>query len=504
MVSIIGWDDGVPHFETPGTGAWLVKNSWGTDFGNNGYFWLAYNSSCMTEIAYLEYRDYDPNEKLYYWDEAGWVDDYGYEDPSAWMANIFNSTQDGILTHVDFWTTSNNAQYEIYVYLDGDISDGLDNLATLQLGACQESGYYSIALTSPVSLTSGQPFTIAVKMTTPGYDDPIPVEAGSELAGPPIQAGISYARSGDAGSWDDLASQGFNACLRARVRTEGELSIFTSQLSDGVVGEAYEETMEATGGAPPYTWEATGLPDGLNCSAAGVISGTPTENGDFTVTVTVTDDAANSASKGLALKVFPAPTATAVTIEPASNKVAIGDTFTVDIFVDPSTDIAGVQFSLNFSPSVVTAHGVTEGNLLSQGGASISFMTGTIDNLAGTITNVAGAITAPGASVSQSGIFATVSFTAGTTVGTSALDLTSVIVGNLQGQPVATTVADGSVTVCPDWDANLDLSVNVLDMTLVGQHWGESGAAHWVREDVNRDGAINVLDMILIGQHWTG
>ena len=62
----------------------------------------------------------------------------------------------------------------------------------------------------------------------------------------------------------------------------------------------------------------------------------------------------------------------------------------------------------------------------------------------------------------------------------------------------------GGVTVCPDWDVNLDLSVNVLDMTLVGQHWGETGAAHWIREDVNRDGAINVLDMILIGQHWTG
>jgi C1A family cysteine protease len=503
MVSIIGWDDSVPHFETAGTGAWLVKNSWGTDFGNNGYFWLAYNSSCMTEIAYLEYKDYDPNEHLYYWDEAGWVDDYGYEDLSPWMADIFTSTQDGSLTHVDFWTTSNNAQYDIYVYLDGDISNGLQNQVASQTGTCQELGYYSIPLTSPVSLTSGQPFTIAVKMTTPGYDDPIPVEAGSELADPPIQAGISYARSGDAGPWDDLASQGFNACLRARVRSEVELSILTTHLSDGVVGEAYEETMEAGGGVPPYIWEATGLSDGLNCSAAGVISGTPTENGDFTVTVTATDDAASSASKGLALKVHPTATTTAVTVEPASNKVGIGGTFTVDVFVDPGADIAGAQFNLSFDASVVTANGVTEGDLLSQGGASTLFTSGTIDNAAGTITNVVGAITTPGASVSASGTFATVSFAA-TAAGASALDLTNVLVANKQGQPLTITVADGSVTVCPDWDVNLDESVNVLDMTLVGQHWGESGAAHWVRGDVNRDGAINVLDMILIGQHWTG
>jgi hypothetical protein len=195
--------------------------------------------------------------------------------------------------------------------------------------------------------------------------------------------------------------------------------------------------------------------------------------------------------------------ATAVTVEPASNKVGIGDTFTVDIFVDPDTAIAGAQFNLSFDASVVTANGVTEGNLLSQGGASTFFMTGTINNVAGTITNVAGATAIPGASVSGQGTFATVSFTA-TAVGTSALHLSKMIVGNLQGQAVAITVSDGNVTVCPDWDVNLDLSVNVLDMILLGQQWGESGAAHWIREDVSRDGAINVLDMILIGQHWTG
>jgi len=147
LVSIIGWDDSVPHFETPGTGAWLVKNSWGTSWGNNGYFWLAYNSSGMTGIAYLKYKNYNPNEKLYYWDEAGWVGQVGYSAPSAWMANIFTSTQNGSLTYVDFWTTWNNAQYEIYVYLDGNIFDGLQNLATSQSGTCQECGYYSIPLT---------------------------------------------------------------------------------------------------------------------------------------------------------------------------------------------------------------------------------------------------------------------------------------------------------------------------------------------------------------------
>lgn len=37
-----------------------------------------------------------------------------------------------------------------------------------------------------------------------------------------------------------------------------------------------EFTLAATGGAAPYTWAATGMPDGITVSSAGVVSGTPT------------------------------------------------------------------------------------------------------------------------------------------------------------------------------------------------------------------------------------
>jgi C1A family cysteine protease len=227
LVSIIGWDDGVPHFETPGAGAWLVKNSWGTSWGNNGYFWLAYNSSCMTEIAYLQYKDNDPNEELYYWDEAGWVNDAGYGTIDyAWMANVFTMTASGTLTHVDFWATSNNAAYNISIYQDGNPANGLPAPLTWQNGTCLEAGYYSIALTSPVSVTAGLPYTIAVKMTTPGWDYPLPIEY--VLTGthePPIQTGVSY-MSPDGTSWTDIGAAPYkwNACLRARV-SQGLVSV---------------------------------------------------------------------------------------------------------------------------------------------------------------------------------------------------------------------------------------------------------------------------------------
>jgi hypothetical protein len=60
------------------------------------------------------------------------------------------------------------------------------------------------------------------------------------------------------------------------------------------------------------------------------------------------------------------------------------------------------------------------------------------------------------------------------------------------------------VQLYEDWDVNGDGATNVLDMILIGQHWGETGLAGWTQVDANEDGSINVLDMIIIGQNWTG
>jgi hypothetical protein len=139
--------------------------------------------------------------------------------------------------------------------------------------------------------------------------------------------------------------------------------------------------------------------------------------------------------------------ATAVTVQPPTQNVGTGATFTVGIHVAPDTAIAGVQFYLSFDPALLTANSVVEGNLLSQGGASTYFSAGIINNTAGTITMVAGAIITPGQTVSSPGTFATISFTAKTSAGTSPLDLSSVIVGNIQGQAVAIAVTDGQVVV---------------------------------------------------------
>ena len=68
-------------------------------------------------------------------------------------------------------------------------------------------------------------------------------------------------------------------------------TVTTSNLASGTIGVAYAGSLDAIGGSAPYSWAVTGgvLPPGLRLAPNGIISGTPTISGEYSVTVTVTD-----------------------------------------------------------------------------------------------------------------------------------------------------------------------------------------------------------------------
>ncbi len=86
------------------------------------------------------------------------------------------------------------------------------------------------------------------------------------------------------------------------------LTISTTALSGGQVGNSYSATLSATGGTPGYTWAVSGgaLPSGLSLYSNGTISGTPSSQGTFNFTVRVTDSTSATATQPLSITVSPA------------------------------------------------------------------------------------------------------------------------------------------------------------------------------------------------------
>lgn len=80
-----------------------------------------------------------------------------------------------------------------------------------------------------------------------------------------------------------------------------------SPLTAGQEGVAYAATITATTGATPYTFAVTAgaLPTGVTLASGGALSGTPSVNGAFNFTVTVTAANGLTGSKAFALTIDP-------------------------------------------------------------------------------------------------------------------------------------------------------------------------------------------------------
>ena len=88
------------------------------------------------------------------------------------------------------------------------------------------------------------------------------------------------------------------------------VTISTSSLSGGTVGQAYSETIAASGGTPPFAWtlDSGSLPAGLALNAStGAVTGTPTTVGTATFTARVTDSLSQTDTQALSIEVAPPP-----------------------------------------------------------------------------------------------------------------------------------------------------------------------------------------------------
>jgi Putative Ig domain len=85
------------------------------------------------------------------------------------------------------------------------------------------------------------------------------------------------------------------------------LSVITASLAGATSGTAYSATLQGTGGTTPYSWSLSSgtLPSGLSLQSSGLLSGTPTQTGQFSITVQAVDSSSpnKTATKALTLAV---------------------------------------------------------------------------------------------------------------------------------------------------------------------------------------------------------
>ncbi len=225
-VTIVGWDDnydknnfrgkaGVP----PGNGAFIVKNSWGTYWGDGGYFYLSYYDTSIQAMTAYTAEITSNYATVYQYDPLGYVGSYGFSTTTAWGANIFTADNSAApLTAVGFYTTDINTKYEVYIYTNptyGPIG-GTRNIGPK--GTIPMAGYHTVKLASPISLNAGQRFSVVIKFTTSSYRYPLASEYA--YSGYSSKATASRGQSfisSTGSSWTDLTTykSTANLCIKA-------------------------------------------------------------------------------------------------------------------------------------------------------------------------------------------------------------------------------------------------------------------------------------------------
>lgn len=228
-ITLIGWDDNysASNFKwgAPGDGAWLAKNSWGSNWGSmGGYYYISYYDTIIgTSNCIFQLKNKERNKSIWYYDPLGMTSNIG-NGRVGWFSNIFGPARENLqISEVGVFVPTNNVDYEVYVNTNIGGNSGFNNRVKVASGNIKYAGYTTITF-DPQQIPQGAYFAPIIKFTTTGYNYPIPVEKpiwgySSRARASSGQSFISY----DGYNWSDLTNQmnNTNVCVKAFTKALG-------------------------------------------------------------------------------------------------------------------------------------------------------------------------------------------------------------------------------------------------------------------------------------------
>jgi PKD repeat protein len=396
-VTIVGWDDAYSKTnfigEPPGDGAFICANSWGTSWGDEGFFYISYYDILVGKWASaFQGSSSDEYNGNYGYDPLGWVSNFGFGYEEASAANVFRAEENEIIESIGFYVPQVNTAVSIGVYIDptnGPVNEkGPDVYETTSY---QVPGYHTFRLENPVSVKKGQKFSVAISFLTPDYGYPLSVEYAvsgysSKAAASPGQSWVKAPE----GAWSDLTKWDSSANVCIRAYTKRSLTRPTASFyADPVSGDpplTVHFTDSSTGGPYRWLWE---FGDGSTSTDQNPVH-TFTQKGTYTIILTVEGEGAESKVVKEDYISTLAPTVITVPddhslIQAAVDAARDGATIRVrygyypeKVTIDKSLTITGesspdgqkpiIDAQQTGTPVSITAHGVTIENFSLTGG----------------------------------------------------------------------------------------------------------------------------------------
>ena len=357
-VNIVGWDDDYSsdNFATKpeGNGAWIVRNSWGSEYGKDGYFYLSYYDKSIYSVGYtLEAELSDNYNNNYQYDGAMLYGYMGYGGSNKY-SNIFEAKANlggsENIKAVSFMTgSSTNLNYTVSVYtnLSDDTNPESGTLAAQKSGVTTYDGMYTVVLDSSVNINEGKKFSVVVEVNSNSgktaylaYERSMQSGKAGYWCTASVKANQSFINSPYNG-WNDFSNKSYGGNFIIKAFTDNETTTVDVEKvslnkSATSLTEGESETLTATITPSNATGDKTVKWSSSNEAVAAVDS-----NGKVTAkkagTAVITATSSNGKTAGCTVTVKQKEIAiTGISLNKSTTSLTEGESETLTATITPS------------------------------------------------------------------------------------------------------------------------------------------------------------------------